>query len=530
MRWVRAHRTIVLVTALALVAGCGSSTAPSLSARPPAPPVPQQSSASTEAPPTATPVPTPVPTPSPPLDPFVGQVVVTVSDNIVVRSEPRVSHDSTIYKPWLPLGTALTVLDGPVRASGYTWYKVAPVTFAGLSGPGYGWVAMAGKDGDAWIAPSGANHFTWTSVGHLDVGRGEFLGLIRLSSGYVAWGHAFPDGVDPDDGGQSVLATWTSPDLRSWTRTLHRTPIAWCKGWSPGPELERESAASDGTTLVIVAEQAAPDPTVEGGCGMTEFVSLSTRDGVTWTRSASGVHLAPEGVWPIPGGWEIQALESEGAVSVWQTEDLRTWRLIGAARALNAGENVLAVADDGTRLTAGEVSDGPALLGSADGVTWRTVRTLPAESTVSGILSPADGDERWVVGLERDGKNAELLFSPDLRTWAGSTFPSQGIASVLRTSDGWIAVGYRPNDPPVCEGDPLICPMGVPEQFRDPVVYTSSDGRTWTKHPELLLPKGHMPDLVPDGTSALGLDALPGDWSRQGSDGLIKIWRLDSTR
>ena len=78
--------------------------------------------------------------------------MVTVSDNLVVRSEPRVSGDSIMYQPWLPIGTELTVLDGPVSASGYTWYQVAPVSFAGLSGPGYGWVARAGKDGEAWIA------------------------------------------------------------------------------------------------------------------------------------------------------------------------------------------------------------------------------------------------------------------------------------------------------------------------------------------------------------------------------------------
>jgi serpin B len=52
----------------------------------------------------------------------------------------------------LPLGTELTVLDGPVSASGYVWYKVAPVSFVGLEGPGYGWVALAGKDGEPWIA------------------------------------------------------------------------------------------------------------------------------------------------------------------------------------------------------------------------------------------------------------------------------------------------------------------------------------------------------------------------------------------
>ncbi|MBA2634423.1 MAG: hypothetical protein H0U86_15725 [Chloroflexi bacterium] len=78
--------------------------------------------------------------------------MVTVSDELRVRSQPRVSEDSIKYDPVLPLGTELLVLDGPVIGSGYTWYKVDPVAFAGLTGPGYGWVAMAGKDGEQWIA------------------------------------------------------------------------------------------------------------------------------------------------------------------------------------------------------------------------------------------------------------------------------------------------------------------------------------------------------------------------------------------
>jgi hypothetical protein len=59
-----------------------------------------------------------------------------------------------MYQPVLPIGTELFVLDGPVAASGYTWYKVAPVSFAELDGPGSGWVAIADKNGDPWIAPA----------------------------------------------------------------------------------------------------------------------------------------------------------------------------------------------------------------------------------------------------------------------------------------------------------------------------------------------------------------------------------------
>jgi len=146
-----------------VLAACGSTPASPTPAGsfPPAPsPSPVVASGPAVAPsasPTGAPVvsptaPTSTTAPSPASDPFVGMIVVTVSDDLVVRSEPRVGNDSIMYVPWLPLGTELTVLDGPVSGSGYAWYKVAPVSFAGLTGPGYGWVATAGRDGEAWIA------------------------------------------------------------------------------------------------------------------------------------------------------------------------------------------------------------------------------------------------------------------------------------------------------------------------------------------------------------------------------------------
>lgn len=155
-----------------VLAGCGSTPGPTASPVSPAASLvsPAGSSAAPAPSPTA-PVSTAAPSQAP-TDPFLGTVVVTISDNLVVRSEPRVSDDSIIYEPWLPLGTELTVLAGPVSASGYTWYEVAPVSFAGLDGPGHGWVAMAGKDGEAWIAPAqGPTGPTGVELAQADVAR-----------------------------------------------------------------------------------------------------------------------------------------------------------------------------------------------------------------------------------------------------------------------------------------------------------------------------------------------------------------------
>jgi serpin B len=151
----RPHTVVVALAVVALVAGCGTSS-PSSSPMAGSPPpsqatLPATPTAAPSTSPAATPAPAPTATPVA-LDPFVGKVVLTVSNNLVVRSEPQVSDDSIMYKPWLPTGTELKVLDGPVSGSGYTWYEVQPVSFTGLDGPGHGWVAMAGKDGEPWIA------------------------------------------------------------------------------------------------------------------------------------------------------------------------------------------------------------------------------------------------------------------------------------------------------------------------------------------------------------------------------------------
>jgi hypothetical protein len=102
--------------------------------------------------PTATPPPTPPP---------VGRLAVDgiaelVTDNLVVRSLPEISAVSEIHPIRLSAPQLLFVLEGPVAADGYDWYRVAP--FEAFPDdiaeelPRLGWVA-AGDEGEAWIAP-----------------------------------------------------------------------------------------------------------------------------------------------------------------------------------------------------------------------------------------------------------------------------------------------------------------------------------------------------------------------------------------
>lgn len=146
---------LVLIVVGALVWACGSSRPSSRSTQSPGPVQSIASPGASITPPTSSgqPIGQGVTdgVDNQDADSLLNAVVVTVSDRLRVRSQPRVSDDSIKYEPVLPLGTELLVTDGPVSASGYTWYKVEPVSFAGLDGPGYGWVAMAGKDGEPWI-------------------------------------------------------------------------------------------------------------------------------------------------------------------------------------------------------------------------------------------------------------------------------------------------------------------------------------------------------------------------------------------
>ncbi len=81
--------------------------------------------------------------------PRVGPVVVTVADGLRVRSLPRVSDDSILHEPVLPIHTKLFVLGAPVTASGYTWYDVVPLGSRTLPS---GWVAAASRSGEPWLA------------------------------------------------------------------------------------------------------------------------------------------------------------------------------------------------------------------------------------------------------------------------------------------------------------------------------------------------------------------------------------------
>jgi hypothetical protein len=86
-------------------------------------------------------------------------VAEVVTDDLRVRTSPGVSDSSVMLEPLLGRGTMLYVVEGPVEATGYGWYRVQLFGRA-LTEPGddvdqqeieQGWVAGADKNGEVWV-------------------------------------------------------------------------------------------------------------------------------------------------------------------------------------------------------------------------------------------------------------------------------------------------------------------------------------------------------------------------------------------
>ena len=163
-RRLRGQTPTTLLLSLVLVGACGTDVAPSSGVTASGSPARATVEAPSEAPAgtTSTPsVPTEAPTSAPPADGadlLPGTLAVTVTGDLRVRSEPRVADDSVKYVPTLREGTELVVIAGPVDASGYSWFKVAPIGVALRGGSGrdavavdQGWVAIADHDGTPWV-------------------------------------------------------------------------------------------------------------------------------------------------------------------------------------------------------------------------------------------------------------------------------------------------------------------------------------------------------------------------------------------
>ena len=106
--------------------------------------------------------------------------LVTISDDVRVRSKPGVSADSQKLTPLLPLGTELFVIAGPKQADGFDWYQVQPLD---RRFP-FGWIA-AGRPDEPWVGESEfgcGDRAADAEVLALNKGEREFSNLVCFGS------------------------------------------------------------------------------------------------------------------------------------------------------------------------------------------------------------------------------------------------------------------------------------------------------------------------------------------------------------
>ena len=443
-----ARRVVVLAAVIALVAGCSTSS-PSSS---PGAGSPAPSQATLPATPTTDPSALPAATSAPTstekpvaLDPFVGKVVVTVSDNLVVRSEPRVSDDSVMYKPWLPTGTELQVLDGPVSGSGFTWYEVEPVSFSGLDGPGHGWVAMAGKDGEPWIALSSATPAPASPT----PSGGHIVGVVTGADGLPL-------------GGISVEACG-GPDCRH-TTTERAATNGLNYDLGPLPAGAYRISFYDPSLTYAVAYY------VRGGSSPSYFLgALIAVDETTAARADMRMPLANRIFGTVTGnggvplaGVDIMAWSDEAAV--WSRGWPRdTTRADGsfAVRGLALGEYALWLSFPGMARRyyysgTGDTTDGSAPTKVViDGADVRIHAVLPVDGDSCG--RPTERFRGWLMTL-----SPYVCANGSARR---STFGGAELTSVIGAGPGYVALGRRE----FTTGDSPLA-----------AAFTSVDGRTWS--------------------------------------------------
>ena len=327
-----------------------------------------------------------------------------VSDNVRVRSEPRVADDSIKYEPLLKIGDRLFVVGGPVVANDYEWYQVAPVGIdpkrPWTSLPS-GWIARGDHDGTPWVAVDAPRCPTEPlEIGELaamhPLERLACFGSRPLAFRAVVVGDGPPVACDPALAGGPCVA---GPD---W--------LAGAGGWSADSSRHRETGS------LTSAPTLALDP--DGGVSASNLTN-----GRVATIEGSFDHPAAAGCVPGAAPQGQAALTAEVAALQCRERFVVT----GAVPAPNFLEpdTVAVTVSDNVR-----------------------VRSLPVVSDASERLTP----------LLRTGTGVFVLDGPTIGSgydWYEVVVPTLPDGNGLLT--GWVSVGSKTDEPWVAPAE-VECP------------------------------------------------------------------------
>jgi hypothetical protein len=323
--------------------------------------------------------------------------------------------------------------------------------------------------------------------GHFS-GQGNPLDVAAGRDRVVAVGYTFPEFLG---------VTWTSTDRQDWA----------LREISPGqPETFVLSIAAGGDRWVAVGRR--------GG----DAAAWSSPDGDTWQPASPAgdgfreppetrmttVVTAPTGF--LAGGW-AGLITQPGRARFWTSANGIAWTRLADDPAFDDGRVVSIAAGPGGYVAVGTTgavgrATGSAVWRSADGARWERVAGGSALAAGAMTSVTAGGPGYVAVGASLDATRALVWLSPDGTTW--SLAPDQesltyhglriALADVVAGADGTlVAVGH----------------FLFGQQYGQGATWTSPDGRTWTRGPDLAaLGQAEPVSVIADGAGYLAVGTV----------------------